>query len=311
MKPFTVAESTLNKLQQTLLNNMAVLAGKRVVLVDYPFYHNLGDWLIYHGTLHLLKQLRVEVIRQYCLADYQALLTSELPPDVALVLQGGGNFGDIYPTHQQLRREVIKHFKSHTIVMMPQSIHFNQPESFNEDAELFAQHGDLHLHVRDHASLAFLQQFPALTSQLTPDIAYMLSNQLPGLANPQKVPRSASDTLMFRRRDVESTDSANGADVNGFDWCDVFTRTYYFQYRCIRWLISAERRLPLYPCAPYLWQRATTAQIAIAVDYFNRFQCVDTDRLHGMILATMLRLPVVARDNSYGKLARFKQAWLD
>ena len=27
-----------------------------------------------------------------------------------------------------------------------------------------------------------LQQFPALNSQLTPDIAYMLSNQLPGLA---------------------------------------------------------------------------------------------------------------------------------
>lgn len=42
---------------------------------------------------------------------------------------------------------------------------------------------------------------------------------------------------------------------------------------------------------------------------FRTAGCIDTDRLHGMILAQLLGLPFIARDNSYGKLGRYLDAW--
>ena len=47
-----------------------------------------------------------------------------------------------------------------------------------------------------------------------------------------------------------------------------------------------------------------------AVQHFLKYNAVDTDRLHGLILAQLLNRSVIMRDNSYNKLSNYVETWL-
>ena len=58
-----------------------------------------------------------------------------------------------------------------------------------------------------------------------------------------------------------------------------------------------------------VWRRQSAAAVARAAAAFRGADRVVTSRLHGHILACLLGVPHVLRDNSYGKNSRYFHAW--
>jgi pyruvyl transferase EpsO len=47
-----------------------------------------------------------------------------------------------------------------------------------------------------------------------------------------------------------------------------------------------------------------------AIDRFQRYERIDTDRLHGLILGALMSKKVRYGEGSYGKLHRYAELWL-
>lgn len=62
------------------------------VLLDIPYYTNIGDTLIWEGTKSFLEKVPYKCIYS---SDMHFFIEQKLEEDVVILLQGGGNFGDI------------------------------------------------------------------------------------------------------------------------------------------------------------------------------------------------------------------------
>lgn len=74
------------------------------VYVDIPLYQNIGDWLIAMGAWELLNQSHYKCLAKLRWDDYYSY---EITPNTIIILQGGGNFGDLYRGATDARNEVI------------------------------------------------------------------------------------------------------------------------------------------------------------------------------------------------------------
>jgi exopolysaccharide biosynthesis predicted pyruvyltransferase EpsI len=101
----------LRQRAQTVLREL-VAPGNRCALVDFPTHFNVGDSAMWLGERALLREARVSI------ADLQSFLEDELAerlPKGTILLHGGGNLGDLWPDHQQLRERIINAFPRHRI----------------------------------------------------------------------------------------------------------------------------------------------------------------------------------------------------
>ncbi|GAL18233.1 polysaccharide polymerization protein [Vibrio maritimus] len=233
-----------------------------------------------------------------------ACLKKKLDSQTVLVLNGGGNFGDIYPHHQELRKEVVSAFPNNKVIILPQSIHYNNSIALKEDIEVFKSHPDLHLYVRDQHSFEEMKDsMPDGRLKKLPDMAFTMAQRW------NKTLPDKHKPLRMRRRDCE-TQSIEDQTVDAFDWEDLCTTRHQFGYDFARRLARAENKLNCRLGLSWFWKKYSDHVVNIAVERFQSANVVDTDRLHGLILALLLGRDVVMRDNSYGKLSRFSREWL-
>ncbi|HYE41548.1 MAG TPA: hypothetical protein VEB23_16535, partial [Ramlibacter sp.] len=73
---------------------------------------------------------------------------------------------------------------------------------------------------------------------------------------------------------------------------------------------EADGRAPLPLDPAKVWYRFRDRMVAKAVHRYVESDSVETDRLHGMLLALLLGKPVRVRDNGYGKLGSYLETWL-
>ncbi len=104
-----------------------------VALVDYPEYANVGDSLIWLGQLVLFKRLGKKIVYVDAIwhTDFAAL-RNVVEKGAAVIINGGGNFGTLWPEHQRFRESLLQKFPAATIIQMPQSICFAGEEALNK-----------------------------------------------------------------------------------------------------------------------------------------------------------------------------------
>jgi pyruvyl transferase EpsO len=111
----------------------------------------------------------------------------------------------------------------------------------------------------------------------------------------------------MRRRDRES-DRAGG--VGSFDWSELSGGTSLLLLRALRkWQIidnPLRHRLP----NERLWRIYRDRLVRRAIEKFQPYNCIDTDRLHGMILGALMSKHVRYGEGTYGKLHRYAARWL-
>ena len=59
----------------------------------------------------------------------------KLRENTIILLQGGGNWGDLWDRHQKFRLKVIQKYKNHRIIILPQSIYYKELDNWEKDGE--------------------------------------------------------------------------------------------------------------------------------------------------------------------------------
>ncbi len=278
------------------------------VLLDAPYYNNIGDVLIWQGTLDYLRGCPHRCLYMSSCGTYRK---PAIGKDVVVLLQGGGNFGDLWRGFQEFRLRVLEDFPDNPVVILPQSVHYDDPGLMRRDAEAFARHPNLTVFARDKAALELLERhFPASRNLLIPDMAFYTDmSRLYRRRGP--LPDRA---LLLRRGDKEGLggyDVPAGADVS--DWPTMMPGSYRVMDFLLRGVLSVVRRAtggdPR--VADFLYCRVMRpAYLKIGARFIARYGHVYSTRLHGAVLSVMMGRRVTMLDNSYGKNGALYDAWL-
>jgi pyruvyl transferase EpsO len=288
-----------------LVGSIGRLVERRpVALFDWPFYANAGDHFIWLGEKFILRhRLRASVLYECALQHLDFLRLAELPADTVFIMQGGGNFGDLYPHHQRLREAVIAAFPDRRIVMMPQTVMFRSQELMARSASLMARHPNLHVSARDRESFEIISTRMGLANcRLHIDPAFALQPIVSSIAEGIEVQPQIDELRLFRR-DIEASDASLNRE-DAFDWS------------------SPDHLGPLLDCGPPMtaiknaqdifnsrFDAVSWRRLCAAVRLFSSARRIATDRLHGHILALMMGKEHTLYDNNYGKNSAFCRAW--
>lgn len=277
----------------------------RLALVDFPNYSNVGDSAIWLGTIRYLFSLYK--IRPTYVSTLDAFSGDELNRVLStgpIFLQGGGNFGDLWPHHQDFREMILRQYRDRPVVQLPQSIHFQSEERLKRAADIINAHPNFTLFVRDEPSYELAVQWFTCKVRLCPDMAFYLGRQ------PRPIARRAA-LLCLLRTDSESAVATVPAQGCVQDWLDEPADTAAkVRKKSIAYLpligfsaIMAGGRRELY------YRRLAGARVRRGIKQLSGFRYVISDRLHVHILCTLLGIPHTVLDNSYGKVGRFHKAW--
>jgi exopolysaccharide biosynthesis predicted pyruvyltransferase EpsI len=273
-----------------------------VALLDFQDHGNVGDSAIWLGQLAALRARGIRRPRYVATADtYDPFELRRVLDDGVILLSGGGNFGDVWPRHQELRERVMHDFPERRIVQLPQSIEFRSDAALNAARRIVGGHRDFTLLVRSQRSLSLARQFDAPTA-LCPDLAL----RMPAL---ERGPQRHERFVWLRRKDQESAGGGAAAppDVEELDWLE---ETPSGSRSAVRWLHERPRALRVVGShTAGLYERLARARVRRGVDVLSRGRGVVTDRLHAHILSLMAGIPHCVLDNSYGKVRAVYETW--
>ena len=283
------------------------------ILVDYPIYRNIGDILIHRGSEAALARQQVQLRDRFAYPDLGKIqggtfhlgrrfaqfdrMMADCP---MLLFQGGGNLGDLWPNHQLLREALIARYPHVPCTILPQSAHFGSEQALDQCRRIFGAHRQLTLYCRDQETMAALGS--AVDCSEAPDMAHGLWETLPRRSAPKR-----SGLLVQSRRDPERAETAS--PENGFDWDDCEPKAEVVIWRA---LVTTRRFSALgsvRAAGDALWNRLADRWLGRAIERVGSAEALQTDRLHGLILATLLETPVRFSDNKYGKLGRYAACW--
>jgi pyruvyl transferase EpsO len=296
-----------------LLDTVRRLAGpgdRPYALLDYPDHSNPGDAAIWSGERSMLASLYgAPPVYAADLGSFREDVLRHRLRDGTIFLHGGGNFGDLWERFQRFRERVVQAFPGSRIVGLPQTVHFTRPESLDRARAAFDAHPDLTLLVRDARSLEIVRQEFACRSELCPDSAVALG-RLPR-------PAAAERTVVWLvRTDQESRQTTARAEEEEstretVDWTGDEPVRLLRRDRRLRRLRSRAPALERVLEAPSraLGDAAARWRLDRGLRILSTGQVVVTDRLHGHILASLLRIPHVLLDNAYGKNRRYYETW--
>lgn len=284
----------------------------RVALVDFPNHTNVGDSAIWIGETRFLRDHEIDIAYSCTMGTYDPeTLRRRLGSNGIILLHGGGNFGDIWPDHQQFRLDLIQRFPDFRILQLPQTIHFQDSRSAELTRDLLARHDNLVLLVRDRTSLEFARGALMAEARLCPDLAIWL--------RPEQPNAPTLDTLFLMRRDREAPRrSAVPTGSKEVDWIGMAPASIGQRivmsslFRTNRILTSRleVRSNPFFErVANPVRQRLAVQRFALGIDLLAEARVVITDRLHGHLLSLLIDRSSIILDNNYGKLSGFHATW--
>ncbi len=309
----------INNLKQIITNTLTPLIQSDFALLDVPEHNNIGDNLIWKGELFFFKSLKQNCLYQHFLMydiDYKYLENIE-----TILFHGGGNFGDFYKINQQYRLNLIRKYKQKRIIILPQSVYYNDLNNLENDANIFNKHPDLHILVRDRESFELLGKYLNCKLYLVPDMALFLNRDfLKSLTKENR--KNSKNGLFMKRKDSELALSQVDADFSDFDIMDWPTFNYgktkrgliYRRERYNHIISNKLIKLGLgnlvdsrFGVKPYNQMNKYTK---MGVRFMDEYEKIYTTRLHGLILAILLEKEVHIIDNKLKKLSRFYNQWL-
>lgn len=289
--------------------------GRPVVYFDYAVYGNVGDMLIHKATEYFFELNDNRVLDAFNLQNYERGLDKSFPLNTVVVFQGGGNFGDLFPRHDQLRLAVLERFRQHQAVVLPQTVYFENDQSCRDTMAAYNAHDRLTLCLRDTRSYDAISGRARVRTDLLPDMAHMLAGSDWVKSACADAANADPGELYFMREPwrIEETDGAdNRFDVRAIDvwnWPQYLTEREKQQIALARRLHRWDRkyfhsRLPL-----GFWRTRRDAILERALAFFAAHETIHTNRLHGGLFGLLCNKPVVLYDTGYGKLKGYYSTW--
>jgi exopolysaccharide biosynthesis protein PssK len=287
-----------------------VVAGSRCALVGFPNHENPGDSAIWLAVRAVLRDLEVSTVFACDHQSYSPEALAAALGDGTILLNGGGNLGDVWPREQILRERIFQDFRRTPIVQLPQSLHFDDPENLVRFRQLVEGRDDVVFLLREEQSLARARQL-GVEALLCPDAAFLLEAPMP------RDPETTVVCVMRSDREGRGLPAPEGDGIEIVDWlavpADDQPLVAIAQADQLGEAMTAgadEAELAMLAASILdVYDDLARRRLDRAFTSLQRGRAVITDRLHGHILALLLGIPHVVMDNRYGKLRSVYETW--
>lgn len=162
-----LSEDRSNK--KNKLNQINELRQKQKVIITCSAEHaNIGDAAIVLAEQEILLKyypefFQVEFSTYEMREDKIEELYAITNLNDIIVIHGGGNLGDEYLVEEQMRRNIIQSFPNNKIIVFPQTIYFNDSAKGKEELEktkkIYNRHRDLTIFARGQQSYAKAKEY--------------------------------------------------------------------------------------------------------------------------------------------------------
>lgn len=287
----------------------------RYATVNIPKgFSNIGSHLLFLSEAHYFRSTRGAELRYASAAETYSppRMRAALGDDGVIVLRGG-YLGDQWDHRGGRRRvlfeSIVRDFRDHRIVLMPQSVEYFDPAKEWRAAETFALHPNLTLLIRENRSFANAQRlFPTCRLIRSPDIVFHLAD----IAGTYRTERTERSVLYLCREDWEGGEqfSAERLKIPGLtksDWRieanaqEVSDFARWKEDNPISGVLNSSR------FKDHLWHAAWL--LCLAISQLRRHRLVITNRLHGHIMCCLLGIPHVLVPGPYQKMSSFYESW--
>lgn len=257
------AMSVRSLLVQALRN----LGVRRIVYAGCPQHANTGDLLLMLGQKAAIQEAGIEI---------EAMLPWPTMPAVtaetdAILLHGGGNFGDLYRHEMEFRLQVCQRFTDRRIIWMPQSINYQCSKTAQADMQRLQAFDNVEIWLRDAVSLSKALSYGLIRARLVPDGVF-------GLPSTPAVFSDVGERLKICRSDRESRSAASSIESD--------------------WMLPG-----------HTIRHGTNEAWDLIATRFNAVRMVITDRLHVHLLCVLSDIPNVLVADEFGKNHGMYSTW--
>ncbi|MCG6133594.1 MAG: polysaccharide pyruvyl transferase family protein [Nostoc sp. LLA-1] len=305
--------------------------------LDYPDHPNIGDHLIWlGGVMYLTNVMKAQIKYAASIRDFSKKDLEEHTSKSPIVLNGGGNLGDLWFEKQKFIEKIISKYRDRPIIILPQSVYFRNQENLEKAANTFNSHPNLTIFIRDNRSYKIASEaFDKCTIIKAPDIAFHLIDLLetPDIENPK-------ETILYHsRKDKESNQKQLNYtfDLPNLvveDWISYQWKFGHPKKRSTQLAATLFREIwqrglttPSEWISRRKWQNSNSNKVIFSKLYrpslhqyswslmhsgiyqLQQHKLVITNRLHGHILCLLLKKPHILLPNSYYKSEAFYETW--
>lgn len=303
----------INTLREKIRDTLAPLIAHDYVLLDLPYYDNIGDTLIWEGTREFLKTLPYKCLYY---ASKDSFRYRKLPSEAIILLFGGGNFGDLYRQHSEFRRIVIESYPRNKVIILPQTIYYENQKLIAEDSAFYAKHPNVTICVREQYSYDLLKKYFRNPCLLLPDMAFFIN------LDKYKLGKEEGKTLFLKRIDKEFVQGEHNMeipkDAEVHDWptyertfpkAERIEKLFYKLWRLENILKFSDKNIARLNDwkRNYFFRRFYTQ---LGIDFLSPYSLIYTTRLHVMILGVLLNKKLHLINNTSGKVINFYNTWL-
>ncbi len=310
------------------------------ILLDHPDHTNVGDSMIWCGELlYLVDVLKISISYAASIKTFSEEELNKQDSNLPIILNGGGNFGDLWTSSQEFRNYVISKYKKRRIIIFPQTIYFANPERLTEAANIFNSHPNLIVFVRDCYSYEIAKKyFQNCRAIQSPDLALEMIGMSVFLKNYRK-----NNLILYHAREDKEVNLGFSPECIHLDnlviedWRSQKYQSEYYKNISNNWLAQRSARvwqrwqegimIPTEWFSRQLWKyfhpctstfnkmynpaihRNSWSNIHQGIYQFKKYRLVITNRLHGHILCILMGIPHIFLPNLYYKNEKFYETW--
>ena len=300
----------IKELRNVINNRLIPFIDNDYIYLDLPYHSNLGDTLIWEGTLRFLEQLPYKCVYSTNIDYYSKPVISK---DTIIILHGGGNWGDLWPAHHQFRKKVIEDFPENRVIVFPQSVYYQEQKNLLEDASFYNAHPNVIICLRDYKSYEILNKHFPNKLLLVPDMAFFVD------ISRYRRTVETNKILFATRADKELSEELelniipSRAEIHDWPTLDICPK-YYIRleklHRCTEKVDHLFSVQITYKVIDFYWKNIIRPHnVKTAIQFLCDYSVVYSTRLHVSILSILLEKKSCVLDNNYAKTMNFLDTW--
>lgn len=264
---------------------------RRVYIFLAADYANLGDVAITYAQNNFLNKYATDslIIEVPISETYTRVKSIKkiIKEDDLVTVVGGGNMGNLYEDIEEQRRFIIKSFPKNKIVSFPQSIYFTDDrvgdKSKKKTIKVYNSHKNLKIFAREEKSFNNMKKTFNQKIELVPDIVLTLDKSTPK--------EERKNILICLRNDKEKILKDDMREML-YNELSKDSKVIYRDTHIDAVNFNCKEELDK------IWND------------FRKSKVVVTDRLHGMIFASITGTPCVVINNNNSKIIETYKLYL-
>lgn len=305
--------SKIKELRNIINERLLPLIDNDYMYLDLPYYSNIGDLLIWKGTLNFLSQIKYKCIYS---SDADNFIKRNIKENIIIILQGGGNWGDLWEKHHIFRKKIVSMYPNNKIIVFPQTVYYQDKQKLLNDIEFYNNYPNVIICARDNVSYNLLKSnLKNNNILLVPDMAFWV--------DVKKCNKSFSKILFAKRKDKELSlnsklynDIPISAEVHDWPTYEIdidrfIVNKIYHKFIVLFNKIDKHFNSNIRNKFIDLYWHVILRRyyINIGIKFLSKYSDIYSTRLHISILSILMGKNLHVIDNNYGKTSNFIDTW--